>query len=348
MKKINFVAEVGVNHEGSLDSALEHVRAAAKFGATAVKFQAYSAERLASRNSPSYWDTSQEPETSQFKLFSRYDKFEEGDYSIIADLCKELNVEFMVTCFDTVWLEKLDKYVKIHKIASADITNFRLQSAVAACNKKILLSTGAATLTEVKIAVDNLQASGALDIVLMHCVLCYPTNLEDASLGRMINLRQIADQFGLTDLGYSDHTKPTKNHEVLIAAIGLGATWIEKHFSMSPEMQGNDHYHSFGPNQLENFMSIAGDLPTIISWSEENFLDIQKSARANARRGLYATRDLEVGRVINGDDLIELRPVAGIPSENISNVIGATVRNSIKQGEPLFFDSVNGSQIESI
>ena len=102
MKKINFVAEVGVNHEGSLDSALEHVRAAAKFGATAVKFQAYSAERLASRNSPSYWDTSQEPETSQFKLFSRYDKFEEGDYSIIADLCKELNVEFMVTCFDTV------------------------------------------------------------------------------------------------------------------------------------------------------------------------------------------------------------------------------------------------------
>ena len=338
--KINFVAEVGVNHEGSLESAQNHIRQAAASGARAVKFQAYSASMLASENSPSYWDVAHESETSQFKLFSRYDKFTLDDYKVLAQTCEEQKVEFMVTCFDEDWLQKLDHLVARHKVASADITNVRLLKKIAPKGKPVILSTGASSLQEVENAVNILRSNGANDIVLMHCVLCYPTNNADANLSRINFLRRIADNFGLPEIGYSDHTIPTINHEVLLAAITLGATWIEKHFSLTPNTGGNDHYHSFGPLELVDFFASLRNLEKILAYDESDFLTLQTSARKNARRGLYAARDLTIGSEIGNDDLIELRPVGIIASEEIDSVLGRKLISNLKKGDLISYDAL--------
>lgn len=340
MTKLNFVAEVGVNHEGVLESAEEHIWAAAAAGATAVKFQAYKADRIASKVSPSYWDTSKESETSQFNLFSKYDKFELSDYKKLARVCKDAGVDFMVTCFDFEWLESLDPLVNVHKIASADLTNTRLVRAVGSKGKKVLLSTGASTAIEVDRALDELISVGARDVVLMHCVLCYPTRIENSSLGRMESLKEIAYKFGLKEIGYSDHTEPTPNFEVLVSAMALGATWIEKHFSMTPDALGNDHYHSFGPENLTEFMKLANRVSLALAYNEDSFISIQAPARTNARRGLYAKTDISCGSIIEEDQLIELRPVTGVPSEKVSEIVGKRVNRLIQKGEAVTYESL--------
>jgi N-acetylneuraminate synthase len=341
MSHLNFVAEVGVNHEGSVQSAEEHIKAAAKAGATAVKFQAYKASKIASVISPSYWDTDKEPETSQYKLFSKYDNLEIEDYSYLAKVCADVGVDFMVTCFDQDWLHALDPLVKVHKIASADITNFRLLLSVARTGKKILLSTGASSILEVEIAVKELKSHGAKKIVLMHCVLCYPTKFQDANLGRISSLRELGKKHDLDEVGYSDHTEPTEKHEILVSAIALGATWIEKHFSLTPKAMGNDHYHSFGPENLKSFMSSVSELPGAMNFKEKEFLEIQSQAIKNARRGIYALTDISPGTMIEEDHLIELRPIGLIPSEEIDTVIGKRVKIFIKAGEPLSYESLS-------
>ncbi len=336
--KLKFIAEVGVNHEGSLESAKSHIRAAALNGATAVKFQAYSANSLASKISPSYWDNSHERETSQFKLFSKYDKFTEQDYSELSKVCDQEQVGFMSTCFDEDWIDKLDPLIQVHKVASADITNFRLLKKVASKKKLVLLSTGASNLLEIRTAMNLLLSNGAKTVIPMHCVLCYPTLSTNANLNRLNSLKEIAKEFDCEEIGYSDHTVPTANHEVLLAAITLGATWIEKHFSLTPHLEGNDHYHSFGPESLKDFFTAFSRHSKMLSYSEDDFIELQTLARQNARRGLYAKRDLEVGEVIDNDAVIELRPVAHLGSEEIERIVGMKVGMSIQMGEPISYE----------
>ena len=340
MSELNFVAEVGVNHEASVKNAEQHIIAAATNGATAVKFQAYSADKIASINSPSYWDTEKESETSQHKLFSKYDKFKLEDYAYLSNVCRETSVDFMVTCFDLDWLEVLNPLVSTHKIASADITNLRLLDAVARTKKKVLLSTGASTIQEVETAINLLKFKGASDVVLMHCVLCYPTKESDANLLRMTLLREVSDKHGFNEIGYSDHTVPSPNHEVLMASIALGATWIEKHFSLTPGVGGNDHYHSFGPEQLSDFTARASRLNSALFFNEANFISIQIPARKNARRGLYAALDILEGTVLTDEHVIELRPVGEIPSQDISMVLGRCTNALLAKGDPISYDSL--------
>ena len=194
---IDIICEIGVNHENSINNSLNMIKEISQLSNIQninliVKFQYYDAEKLACENSPSYWDTNKEKTKSQRDLFKKYDKFALKDYIYLADECKKNNIEFMVTAFDEESLEKVNPYVKRHKIASADITNIPLLRKVASFDKPIILSTGAANENEIEIALKELNEKNN-DITLLHCVLLYPTPDENSQLGIIDILKSKSD-----------------------------------------------------------------------------------------------------------------------------------------------------------
>jgi N-acetylneuraminate synthase len=329
-----FIAEIGVNHGGSLSEAFKLVDSAKLSGANAAKFQAYSAESIAALDSPAYWDLSSEPISNQFKLFSKYDKFRYRDYLELSDYCKSKAIDFAVTCFDVKLAQELNELVKYHKIASADITNYRLIDEISSFRKPVILSTGAATFREIEFAVSRLARNEVPKIGLMHCVLNYPTKFENANLKRISKLIELYPDLSI---GYSDHTIPRKDNLALFTSISLGATFIEKHFTITPEVPGNDHYHSFNPTQLSEFLLEYDTFCKANFFEESEYISIQESARQNARRGIYANKDIPINKVIDLDDIIELRPSKGILSEELDQLIGREIQVPLQEGAPLFW-----------
>ena len=176
------IAEIGVNHEGSLDTARKLIDLAKEGGANAAKFQTYKANTLASKNSPSYWDTKKERTKSQYELFSKYDSFGEKEYYSLYLHCKENDIEFISTPFDHYSVDYLDQYMSFYKISSSDITNIPLLEYIGKKGKPIILSTGASYLDEINLAINKIQSCGSSDIALLHCILNYPTPNKDANL----------------------------------------------------------------------------------------------------------------------------------------------------------------------
>ena len=176
------IAEIGVNHEGSLSKAKRLIDAAAQAGAHAAKFQTYKAENLASVNSKAYWDTKLEKTKSQYQLFKKYDSFNEKEYIKLSLHCKKRKIDFLSTPFDINSVNFLNPIMKYYKIASADITNLPLIEAIAKKRKPVLLSTGASKISEIKFAVNFLKKKGCPNVSILHCILNYPTNYENANL----------------------------------------------------------------------------------------------------------------------------------------------------------------------
>ena len=197
------IAEIGVNHEGSLEKAKELIDLAKKSGAHAAKFQSYKASTIASRHSPAYWDLKEEPTKSQFELFQKYDVFNSREYQILADYCRKVRIDFLSTPFDLDFVDSLDSLMSVFKVASADITNVPLLRSVAQRTKPVILSTGASTIDEINTAVLILNEAGCKNIALMHCVLAYPTPYSMANLNMIGGLEKT---FPDCLVGYSDHT----------------------------------------------------------------------------------------------------------------------------------------------
>ena len=155
---------------------------AKKNGASAAKFQTYKSDTIVSKNSPAYWDLKKEKTKSQYLLFKKYDKFDEKDYIILAKYCKKINIDFLSTPFDSISVDFLKKLVPAFKISSSDITNVQLLRKVAKTKKPIILSTGASNIKDIKFAIKQLQLFGSKKIILLHCILNYPTKDADANL----------------------------------------------------------------------------------------------------------------------------------------------------------------------
>jgi len=300
-----FILEAGVNHEGDLSTAKEIVRAAANTGADAIKFQTYTAEKLAAVDSPGYWDITEEPTSTQRELFKKFDRFTESDYFELYQTCITSGIEFMTTCFDEDWVDALDPILTRYKIASADITNFPLLRKIASKDKPIILSTGAASISEVYEAVAFINSGKKREITLMHCVLNYPTLQKNASLFR---IQALQEMFPHLQIGYSDHTKAEFSKDSIYTAYILGARVIEKHFSLTPEKSGNDHYHSLNESSAKELISRLEAIEEMCDYEESRFLEMQSDARLNARRGVYASRDITKGEQFDLSDLLMLRP----------------------------------------
>lgn len=329
------IAEIGMNYEGSMDRAKRMIAAVARAGGHAAKFQTYKAETLASaKNSPAYWDVSKESTTSQYELFQRFDGFGADEYRELAEYCTESGIDFLSTPFDLDAVDLLAPLMPAVKIASADLTNVPLLRRVAATGRPVILSVGASTHTEIETALETLRLAGAEEVALLHCVLRYPTPVEHANL---LGIAELQREFGdRAVIGYSDHVAPTENGDVPaieMAAI-LGAKVIEKHFTDDRNGVGNDHYHAFDEiglrryvERLETYRALAGTgVPDI---------DAQRSAVENARRRIFAARDIAAGSTLGEGDLIALRADTGIEIIEWDRVVGHGLARAKSAGDPI-------------
>lgn len=340
------IAEIGVNFydialkEGisDMDAAKLMIDEAKSCGVDAVKFQSYKAETIASRNSPAYWDLSEEPTTSQFELFKKFDKFGEEEYRQLAEYCKSVGIMFLSTPFDFNSVDYLGEFMDIYKISSSDLTNIPFIKYIASKNKPILLSTGASTLKEIKQAVNAIEEVSNVDIAILHCVLSYPTSYEDANL---LMIKDLAENFPNYEIGYSDHTKPDENMAVLTTAYNYGATILEKHFTLDKSLQGNDHYHAMDPKDVVRFRDNVNFLAKINGKKNKQPLICESSARKEARRSIVAVRDISKGEKITAEDLTFKRPGTGIYPSEIENVIGKIAKEDIPEDTLLNFEMLS-------
>lgn len=319
------IAEAGVNHEGSMDTARRLIDEAAAGGADAIKFQTYKAETIASKDSPAYWDTSKERTTSQYELFKKYDTFWKAEFEQLKRHCDEVGIEFLSTPFDTESAAFLDDLMDVYKISSSDLTNLPFIEILCGYRKPILLSTGASTIDEIRSAADLIRSAGN-PLCLMHCVLNYPTADENANLGMIVDLRR---RFPTELIGYSDHTMPNPAMDILTTATLLGAVVLEKHFTHDKTLPGNDHYHSMDKDDLRTFLDRIDREFLLIGLSEKQPLPSEEISRQNARRSLVAVRAIEQGRQIVAEDLTWKRPASGISPSEISSVVGRRAKGPI-------------------
>lgn len=334
------IAEIGVNHEGSLELAKRLVDLAKAGGADAAKFQTYKAATLASKHSPAYWDTSKEPTLSQFELFQKYDSFGEPEYQALAAHCKEVGIDFVSTPFDDAAVDLLAPLVPFFKIASADLTNTPLLRRVAKTKKPVVLSVGASTLVEIDSALKTLRSAGATDIALLHCILNYPTSDENANL-RMLG--DLATRYPECVLGYSDHTVPKDGLPSLVAAWLLGAVILEKHFTHDTSLQGNDHYHAMTSEHLAGFRAEVDRILPLLGSRNKAPLSTEEIARENARRSIVVARDLDAGHVITETDITYKRPGTGISPLSWDDVIGRTTTRALTADDVLQWSDLAGA-----
>ena len=336
------IAEVGVNHEGDLALAKKLIDLAAAAGADAVKFQTYKAGLIASKNSPSYWDLSYEATTSQYELFKKYDAFGPAEYAELAEHCKQRGTVFCSTPFDLQAVDMLEPLMPYYKIASADITNVPLLRACAAKGKPMVISTGAAHLSEVEEAVrivtEKLPPS---KVALLHCVLEYPAPYVDAHLSVIEHLKAV---FPEHPIGYSDHTRPDPCAAILLRSWMLGAVLIEKHFTHDKTLPGNDHYHAMDADDLTRFRQAAVLLSAAEGNPVKRVLPGEAVPRKNARRSLVAARALPAGHVLSEADLIAKRPAFGLSPAELPRVIGRALAKPLAEDDFLTDDHLFGSR----
>ena len=335
LKKRNssyIIAEIGVNHGCSIKKAKEMISLAKKGGADAAKFQTYKANTLAKINSKAYWNLSKEKTKSQHQLFSKFDKFDKEEYEILAKYCKRINIDFLSTPFDLDAVDFLNPLVPLFKISSSDITNYPLLKKISKTKKPILLSTGASSINEIREAVKIIK-SGTKKIVIMHCILSYPTTDINANLNMILDLKK---SFPNYVIGYSDHTTPDKNMLSTTTAYLLGAKVIEKHFTFNKKLKGNDHYHSMDVKDLKVLKSNIYKLYKILGIQKKKIINCEFKSRKFARRCIVAKKHLKKNQKIKEQDLITLRPnTNGVPASSWDKVIGKKLRNDIPPNKEL-------------
>jgi N-acetylneuraminate synthase len=329
------IAEAGVNHEGKMELAKRLIGEAAEGGADAIKFQTYRADTIASKNSPAYWDLSQEPTTSQYALFQKYDRFWKNEFEQLKHCCDRAGITFLSTPFDVESTDFLNDLVPIFKISSSDITNKPFIEHICRFRKPVILSAGASDFSEIYEAKQWIDAF-RVPLALLHCVLNYPTRDEDAHLAK---IRGLQEAFPDTSIGYSDHTLPKDMHTLLVAAL-LGACILEKHFTHDKTLPGNDHYHAMDKADLRKFRENIDSTWMLLGSGELVALPGEDLARRHARRSLVAKRDIAAGSLITREGLTWKRPAHGISPKDIDIVVGKRVVKSIGEDTILTWDMI--------
>ena len=341
-KEFVLIAEIGVNYYDiakkmnitPLEAAKMMILEAKKSGIHAVKFQSYKASNLASVDSPYYWDLGEEKTTSQFELFQKYDKFEKKDYAILSKFCQDNSIEFLSTAFDYESADYLESMMNLYKISSSDINNHPFIEYQAKKNKPIIISTGASNEKEIDEAIRIIRKHNNKEIVVMHCVLEYPTPYSNANLNKIKSLKS---KYSNLIIGYSDHTKPDPEMVVLQTAFNFGAMVIEKHFTLDKSIPGNDHYHSMNPkdaikilNSIKLIEQIKGKKGFIINKTEIK-------SRENARRSIVSKREINLGEEISMDMITFKRPGKGKTPSHYKSVIAKKAKTKIKRDQIITF-----------
>jgi Sialic acid synthase len=339
------IAEIGVNYYDiatekkimPIEAAKLMIKEASGAGICAVKFQSYKAETLASKNSPYYWDIQEEPTESQYKLFKKFDSFGEKEYRELADYAEQNEVEFLSTPFDLASADYLEPLMNIYKISSSDLNNLKFVEYQAKKNKPIMLSVGASNKDEIDRTIQLIRKYNDKKLILLHCVLEYPTPYEHVNLNKIVSLKK---KYPDLIIGYSDHTKPDNSYDVIKTAYSLGAQVIEKHFTLNKKLKGNDHYHAMDVQDAKRIITSLDYLDMIKGSGELKCLDTEKKARENARRSLVATKRIQAGEIITEDMLTWKRPGTGISVEKYADIVGRRTVCDIDEDEILKWEYI--------
>lgn len=326
------IAEAGVNHNGDPELARQLVTAAAEAGADAIKFQTYSAARLATKDAPKYyvdtmeqWCCGEQPSGFQFDEFSQLDHLPVEAYREIVKLSRDLGIVFLSTPFDEESVDFLDALeIPAFKIASGDITSHRFLRYVASKKKPLVLSTGCCTLGEIEEALDHIFSTGNTQVALLHCTLSYPTRIADVNLN-MMKTMQVA--FPDCPIGLSDHTLGTL---VPMLAVSHGACVVEKHFTVNKSLgMSTDHFMSVDPEELKKMIDEIRTVAVAMGQHEKGPIPAEDKALRYARRSLVACRDIPKGQRITDKDICLKRPGTGLPPRLFDAVVGRTAATNI-------------------
>lgn len=311
------IAEAGVNHNGNLDLALKMVDEAKRAGADIVKFQTAIPEKVISKyaDKAEYQKKTTGNEESQLEMCKRI-HLKLSDYDIIKKYCEEVGIEFLSTPFDLESIDYLEKLgLRLWKIPSGEITNLPYLIKIAKTGKPVIMSTGMAELNEVEEAVNVLKENGAGEITLLHCTTEYPAPFESVNLRAMNTLRE---KFG-TEVGYSDHTV---GFEAAVAAAVLGASVIEKHFTLNHNMEGPDHKASLEPEEFEVMVNNIRLIEKALGDGVKQPAEAEKKNIAIARKSIVAAKDIKKGEVFTEDNITVKRPGSGISPMKWFEVLG--------------------------
>jgi len=320
-REVMVVAEIGNNHEGDFGRAQEMIAAAAEAGAHAVKFQTITPDRLVSAK-----------DTSRLEQLRRF-QFSAKQFTDLAQDAKSAGVYFLSTPFDTNTVSWLDPLVVAFKIASGDNNYNALLEATAKTGKPIILSTGAATfaeITESKRIIDGVWANSGHQpaLVLLHCVVSYPTELSEANLSAISELARLKSV-----IGYSDHTIGV---EAAVLSVAMGARVIEKHFTLDKNFSDfRDHQLSADPKDFALLMERIREAQQIIGFGGKKIMDCERDARNTVRRSLHIATDLPANSVLTANDITCVRPANGLPPSAQTQITGRKINKALTAGAPI-------------
>jgi N,N'-diacetyllegionaminate synthase len=333
---IHIIAEAGSNYNGSVKLAKCLNEAAVVAGADSVKYQIINTDLLYRPGNYAYGHYSIE----EVRRLRRRDELSDEAWREIFEDARERGIFCSASVFDERGLNLLESLDPPYiKIASCDLNNHNFLRQVAARRRKMVVSTGMATLDEVSRAVSVLNAAGISEgnLVLLHCVSVYPSALSETNL-RLVEL--LGMRFGC-EVGFSDHTIGA---EAACIAVALGATWIEKHFTTDSTLEGLDHKHAAEPDELACYVSKIREVERCLLPKMDKVGSGEAITKQRARRGIYAARDLSQGSIVTAEDIEVLRPEGPLSADRFDEVVGICLSRPIRAHEPFLAGDLSGGR----
>lgn len=321
--KVITIAEIGINHNGSVEIALQMIEKAAKAGADAVKFQTFVAEKFYSvyTNSLLKFGSEKEEDYSQIDFFSKF-CLTKDDLILLKKRAEELNIVFFSSPFDEESVNLLEEIeVKLYKIASSELTNIKLLEYIAKTQKPVILSTGMSNDHEISNALQVLKGN---DVVLMHCVSLYPLENENVNLQRMVNLKTKYNCI----VGFSDHSS---TRQTSVYAAYMGAQIIEKHFKLSTDNDCPDSIVSLDEIEFTKLVAELKESIVIKGNGEINYQDKEHEVARASRKSIYVKDFIPADKIIEESDIIFKRPGLGIAAYDFAEVIGKKSKIDLKK-----------------
>lgn len=335
MQKVFIIAEAGVNHNGSLEMALQLVDKAVEIGADCVKFQTFKAEQIVTATSPkaSYQLEVTDRQESQFEMLKKLELDREA-FKTIKDYCDKKGIRFLSTPYNPEDADLLHSIgVDGFKIASGQLVETPFLEYVAKFGRQMIISTGMATMEEVREAVQAIRAAGNDNIIVLQCNTDYPSKISDTNIRAMLTMR---DELKVR-VGYSDHVP---NNYACYAAVALGAEVIEKHFTLDNNLPGPDHSSSLEPEAFRELIDGVRNIEQCLGSGVKVPSEAEKRNTFGMRRSLVARTDLKKGTVLTAADLGFKRPANGLSPKFLPKVIGKTLLTDLKKDEALTEASV--------
>ncbi|MDO6471589.1 N-acetylneuraminate synthase [Maribacter sp. 1_MG-2023] len=329
--KVLIIAEAGVNHNGDITLAKKLIDAAAAAGVDYVKFQTFNSKKLVSKSAQKAdyqkQNTNNEVE-SQLKMLQKLE-LSKNDHLILIDYCNAKNIKFLSTAFDLDSIDFLEELkIDLWKVPSGEITNLPYLRKLGGLGKPVIISTGMAEMSEIEDAINVVTSSGTdiKDITVLHCNTEYPTPMQDVNLTAMNTIKDVFK----VPIGYSDHTLGI---EIPIAAVALGATVIEKHFTLDNTMDGPDHKASLEPQELKKMVTAIRNIEQALGNGVKVPSPSEVKNKPIARKSIVANVDISKGEAFNENNITVKRPGTGISPMKWDEVIGTTATKNYKADE---------------